>query len=207
MEKSSVPMIFLDECLSEDANRVIEMMMNHHVARNYKSVRDIILGYDSKTKIWISKYGESLANRFDNVAGSTYSSTRSFDTSIYKDTFIKSGGMIFYDDEVFDSVRVHTDDVIKRILDSLFTISKNVIDYKYITDIIVTEWNIKNVTSVYNNNISYDIDGELHFRSIDIRESSWREFKSIIRNLRLTARDAFKVATTDFLENRADMLK
>ena len=202
MKKPSESMIFLDECLSDDANYIIEEMMNHRISKNYKNVRDIILGYNSETKTWVSKYGENLAKK--EIVCSVF--PMSSDIGISIDTFIKNRGMIFYDDEIFDSVRIHTDDVVKRILDALFTISENVIDYKYITDIIVTEWNIRNTISLYKNNIPYDIYGELHFRPIEVRESSWKEFKSIVRNKGLMTRDAFKIATIDFLENRTDIL-
>lgn len=207
MKKPSESMMFLDECLSDDANYVIEEMMNHRISKNYKNVRDIILGYNSETNQWVSKYGENLAKKEIINTESVYSFFPApSDIETYRDTFIKSRGMIFYEDEIFDSVRIHTDDVVKRILDALFTISENVIDYKYITDIIVTEWNIRNAMSLHKNNMPYDIYGELHFRSIEVRENSWREFKSIIRNKGLMTRDAFKIATIDFLENRTDIL-
>jgi len=207
MKNPSESMIFLDEYLSDDANYIIEEMMNHHISKNYKNVKDIILGYNFNVRRWISKYGESLAKK-EIIATE---SVRSFfpassDIDTYRDLFIKSGDMIFYDDEIFDSVRIHMDDVVKRVLDVLFTISENVIDYKYVTDIIVTEWNIKNTTSLHKNNIPYDVYGELHLRPIEVRENSWKEFKSIVRNKGLMTRDAFKIATIDFLENRADMI-
>lgn len=199
MDKTSESMAFLDDCLSDNANYIIEVMMNHHVSKNYKDVRNIILGYNSKTGKWASKYGENLARR-------DITKIESMCSFFSTDSFIKSKGMIFYDDEIFDSVRIHTDDIIKRVLDVLFTISENVIDYKYVTDIIVTEWNIKNTTSLYNDSMSYNIYGELHFRPIEVRENSWKEFKSVVKHKGLVIRDAFKIATIDFLENRADML-
>ena len=206
MKKYSEPMIFLDEYLSDDANYIIEEMMNHYISKNYKNIRDIILGYDSNTSRWISKYGENLAKKkiINSPAYSFFSV--SSDIGMTEESFVKSRGMIFYDDEIFDNVRVYIDDVVKRVLDVLFTISENVIDYKYITDIIVTEWNIRNTTSLHKNDIPYDIYGELHFRPIEIRENSWKEFKSIARNKGLMTRDAFKIATIDFLESRADLL-
>lgn len=207
MKKPSESMIFLDDYLSDDANYVIEEMMNHHISENYKNVRDIILGYDSKTKLWKSKYGQSLAKKEIVITEPAYSLRLSLpDIGMSRDTFTKSGDMIFYEDEVFDRVRIHMDDVVKRILDALFTISENVIDYKYITDIMVTEWNIRNMTSLHRINMSYDVCGELHLRPIDVRENSWKEFKSIVRNKGLMTRDAFKIAVVCFLENRADML-
>jgi len=163
--------------------------MDHHILRNYKDVRNMILGYDSKRGIWISKYGESLARK----------------EIIPNKVFVK-GGMTFYEDEVFDRIRINMDDVVKRVLDVLFTISKYVIDYKYITDMIVTEWNSKNTTLLDKTNVPYDIYGEIHLYPIDIRENSWREFKSISRQKGLMVRDAFKIATIDFLRNRACIL-
>ena len=206
MKKPSESMIFLDECISDDANNVIEEMMNHRISKNYKNVRDIILGYNSETRRWVSKYGENLAKKEIVGTESVCSFFPVSDIGLSRDTFIKSRGMIFYDDEIFDSVRIHTDDVVRRILDVLFTISESVIDYKYITDIIVTEWNIRNTMSLHKNNIPYDVYGEIHLRPIEVRENSWREFRSIVRNKGLTTRDAFKIATIDFLENRTDML-
>jgi len=207
MKNPSESMIFLDEYLSDDANYIIEQMMDHHISKNYKNVRDIILGYNYKNRRWASKYGESLVKKEIITTESVCAFfPKSSDIDISRDIFIKSGGMIFYDDEIFDNVRIHMDDVVKRILDVLFTISENVIDYKYVTDIIVTEWNIKNTTSLHKNNVPYDIYGELHLRPIEVRESSWKEFKSIVRNKGLMTRDAFKIAAIDFLENRADML-
>lgn len=209
MKKSSGSMIFLDEYLSDDANYIIEEMMNYHISKNYKNVRDIILGYNYKTRRWASKYGENLARKeITNIESvcSFFPRSSPSNIEISKDVFIKSGGMIFYEDEIFDNIRIHMDDVVKRILDVLFTISENVIDYKYVTDIIVTEWNIRNTTSLHKNNIPYDIHGELHLRPIEVRENSWKEFKSIVRNKGLMTRDAFKIAAIDFLENRADVL-
>ncbi len=207
MKNPSESMTFLDKCMGDDANYIIEIMMNYHISKNYKGVRDIILGYDSKANEWISSYGESISKRFGGPTGFIHSSSSaSPNICAHKDIFIKGEGMTFYDDDIFSIARIHMDTVVKRILDALFTISENVIDYKYITDIIVTEWNIKNMTSIYRNNTSYDTYGELHLRSVEVREKSWKEFKGVVRNNGLMIRDAFKIATIDFLENRANML-
>lgn len=201
-------MEFVNQCLSDDCTSIIEEMVNLHITKDYEKVRNMILGYNSKKGVWISRYGESLARRDIIKMGPTNRENTFrplFSNSI--EDFSKNNGMIFYDDEVFETVRIYMDNAVKRVLDVMFTISENVIEYRYITDIIVTEWNMKNVIPLYKNGIDIDISGELHFFPIEVRESAWKEFKSVAKHRGLMMRDGFKLAIVNFLENRADMLK
>lgn len=197
-------MEFVDQYLSDGCANIVEEMVNLHVSKDYENVRNIILGYDSKKGVWISKYGESLVKRGIIMAGRTIVN-RSFSGST--EDFFKNSGMIFYDDEVSDTIRIYIDDASKRILDVMFTVSKNVIEYRHIIDIIVTEWNMKNAVGLYKNGIDIDICGELHFFPIEVKEDTWKEFKSVAKHKGLTVRDSFKLAIINFLENRAEILK
>ena len=201
-------MIFVDKCLADDLINVIEKMVNYHIDGNYKEIRNIIIGYDHKNKEWKSRYGESLEKK---ISGSeqTISYTSSV-CSLFLDTesFTKQG-MIFYEDEIYNNVRFHMDESVKRVLGVLFTLSDRVIDYRYIIDIIITEWNLKNIkNSITPTKIHTDPDicGDLYFHQLEVRESAWREFRSISKHKGLMIRDAFKHAVIGFLENRSEML-
>ena len=202
-------MVFIDKYLTDDLNNVIEKMVNYHIEKNYKEVRNIIIGYDSKNKEWRSRYGENLEKRIfgPEQTISYISSVCSF--FLNTENFAKQG-MIFYEDEIYNNVRLQLDENIKRILDVMFTISDRVIDYRYIIDMIITEWNLKNIkNSIPPINIQTDpeICGDLYFHQLEVRESAWREFRSISRFEGLMVRDAFKLAVIGFLEDRAEMLR
>lgn len=213
-------MQFVDKCLSEDAICTIENIVENHISGNYQNVRNIILGYDSKNGIWTSKYGEYMAKRhiYDieppiipkiyllrnkNTIKNTIKEER------YADTFINNNGMLFYDDEIYEYIRINIDDSVKRVLEVLFTHSKNVIEYRDIIDIIITEWNVNNVRDTISLNRSYTdhgIFGDLHYLKLEVRKSPWEDFKRITRLRGLAIRDAFKDAVITFLEDRINMI-
>lgn len=203
-------MIFIDKCLADDLIDVIEKMVNYHIDKNYKDVRNIILGYDSKNGEWKSRYGESLEKK---LSGSeqiiTYTSPSICSFFLNTESFTKQG-MIFYEDEIYNNVRLQLDESIKRVLDVMFTLSDRVIEYRYIIDIIITEWNLKNIkNSIIPTKIHTDSDicGDLYFHQLEVRDSAWREFRSISRHNGLMIRDSFKQSVIGFLEDRADMLR
>lgn len=202
-------MLFVDKCLDDDLTSLIEKMVNYHVDRNYDEVRNIILGYDSKNKEWKSRYGESLEKKLFG-GGQTIAYTSSV-YSLFLDTenFSKQT-MVFYEDDIYNNVRFHMDGSVKRVLEILFTISDKVIDYRHIIDLIVTEWNLKNMKNDVTDDkmdTNHDIHGDICFHQIEVRENAWRELKNISKFKRLTIKDAFKQAVIGFLENRADMLR
>lgn len=214
MDNSSITkqdsMIFVDKCLADDLINVIEKMVNYHIEGNYEEVRNIILGYNSNNGEWKSRYGESLEKKLSGP-GQTISYTSSSACSLFINTesFTKQG-MIFYEDDIYNNVRLHMDESVKRILDVMFTLSDRVIDYRHIIDIIITEWNLKNIkNSIIPTKINTDPDicGDLYFYQLEVRDNAWREFRGISRHKGLMIRDAFKQAVIGFLEDRSDMLK
>ncbi len=224
-------MQFVDKCLSEDAIYTIENIVQFHISGNFEDVRNTILGYDSKNKIWKSSYGEYVAkryvsdirsptmsplyilnrrsnNRYDNKTNNNINDDTEKDKTI--DIFGTHDGMTFYEDDIYEYVRIYIDDSIKRVLDVLFTISKNVIDYRHIIDTIITEWNVKNVIntiSLHSTYVDHGICGDLHYYKLEINQSSWRDLKKITKHRGLTIRDTFKDAVIIFLENRSEILK
>lgn len=210
-------MQFVDRCLSEDAICTIENMVENHISGNYQCVKDIILGYDSKNDTWKSKYGEYMSKRnVSNIEPPTMPQVyilRSKNTT--KDgksteTFTKNNGMSFYDDEVYEYTRIYMDDSVKRVLEVLFTVSKNVIEYRDIVDIIITEWNVKNVRDTISLNgtrMDPGICGDLHYYKLEVRKSPWEDFKKITRHKGLTIRDAFKDSVITFLEGRTNIIR
>ena len=218
-------MQFVDRCLSEDAIHTIENMVMNHISGNYQCVKNIILGFDSKNDIWKSKYGEYISKRnLYNIESSILSNVyiighktknknstnnKNSNKDYFSDTFSTTSGMSFYDDEVYEYIRIYMDDSVKRVLEVLFTLSRNVIEYRDIVDIIITEWNIKNVKDTISlNNINTDpgICGNLHYYKLELRKSPWEDFKKISRHRGLTIRDAFKDATIVFLEGRKKII-
>lgn len=209
-------MQFVDKCLSDDAIYIIENMVENHISGNYQYVRNVILGYDSKNDIWKSKYGEYIAKRHVSdmkppTAPQIYVlRSRRMIKDEKADIFTKNNGMTFYDDDVYESIRIYTDDSVKRVLEVLFTLSKNVIEYRYIIDIIITDWNVDNIKDMISLNRTYTdpgICGDLHYCTLDISKGSWEDLKKITRYRGLTIRDAFKDAVITFLEGRSNMLK
>lgn len=209
-------MQFLDKCLSEDAIYTIESMVENHISGNYQDVRNAILGYDSKNDIWTSRYGEYIAKRnVPNIEPPTIPQTYILrNKNTIKDekpaeTFTKNNGMSFYDGEVYEYVRIYMDDSVKRVLEVLFTHSKNVIEYRDIIDIIITEWNVNNVgdsISLNGTHIDPGICGNLHYHKVEVRKSPWEDFKKIARHKGSTIRDAFKDSVITFLENRTNIV-
>lgn len=214
-------MQFVDKGLSEDAIYTIENMVKSHISGNFQNVRNIILGYDSKNDIWTSKYGEYMAKRhmyyieppimpqvyfLRNKNDNTKNANTNKDENA--ETFIKNNGM-FYDDEVYEYIRIYMDDSVKRILEVLFTHSKNVIEYRDIVDIILTEWNVNNIIDTISLNKSFTdhgVWGDLHYYTLEVRKNPWEDFKKITRHRGLSIRDAFKDAVITFLEGRTSML-
>ena len=205
-------MIFVDKCLDDDIINVIEKMVNHHIDKNYKELRDIIIGYDSKNGEWRSRYGESLEKKIsgpDQII--TYTSPPVCSFFLNTESFTKQG-MIFYEDEIYNNVRLQLDESMKRVLDIMFTLSDRVIEYRHIIDIIITEWNLKNIKNSItpikiNADPDPDICGDLYFHQLEVRENAWREFRSISRHKGLILRDSFKQAVIGFLEDRVDMIR
>lgn len=203
-------MIFVDKCLADDLINVIEKMVNYHIDKNYKDVRNIIIGYDSKNGEWISRYGESLEKKISGPEQTiTYTSQSVCSFFLNTESFTKQG-MIFYEDEIYNNIRLQLDESMKRVLDVMFTLSDRVIEYRYIIDIIITEWNLKNIKNSVipiKINVDPDICGDLYFHQLEVRENAWREFRSISRYKGLMLRDSFKQAVIEFLEDRAEMLR
>jgi hypothetical protein len=203
-------MIFVDKCLADDLINVIEKMVNYHIDKNYKEVRNIIIGYDSKNGEWRSRYGESLEKKISGLEQTiTYTSPSTYSFFLNTESFTKQG-MIFYEDEIYNNVRLQLDESMKRVLDVMFTLSDRVIEYRHIIDIIITEWNLKNIkNSMIPIKIDTDPDicGDLYFHQLEVRENAWREFRSISRFKGLMLRDAFKQAVIEFLGDRVEILK
>lgn len=195
-----------EQYLSDDVINIIETIVNYHISRSYKDVRNIILGYNPKTRKWRTKYGESVQKKISGTFGQEQIFTHTFLSDANSNGFIKGQGMIFYDDDVYDNTRIYTDDAVKRILDLFFTISKNVIEYRYIIDIIITEWNIKNKVALNRDDVKQDTYGNVHLRPIEVRETAWKEFKNICRHNRVIVKDGLKHAIITFLKDRAEML-
>lgn len=199
-EKSG--MIFTDQWLDDDIIQTLETIVNYHVTRNYKEVRNIIFGYDSKSSMWISKYGKGLDKKLSNPIDNSPPSPNT-------ENFTKQG-MTFYEDEIYTNIRFHVDESIKRILDLMFTYSDKVVEYRHIIDIIISEWNLRNIKNSIiptEVNINSEICGNLFFYQLEVRENAWKELRSISRHKGLMIRDTFKHAVIGFLENRAEMLK
>ena len=193
-------MIFVDQYIDDSIIHLMEVMTNHHILGNYQEVRNIILGYDSKRNIWISKYGEYLSKI--NLDGDKLVNEH----PVNKQSFEKKG-MAFYDGEIYENVKILMDESVKRVLHILFTLSKNVIEYRQIIDIIVTEWNRNNVkNNLTEANINPDICGSLRLHGIEIKEDSWKNLKRISKSKGLSVSNTFKQAVVEFLEHRADML-
>lgn len=208
-------MQFVDKCLSDSAIYAIENMVENHISGNYQNVRNIILGYDSKSDIWKSKYGEYISKRnMFNIDPPTVPHVyvlRNKNTvkDEKSDAFTKNNGMSFYDDEVYEYIRIYMDDSVKRVLEVLFTLSKNVIEYRDIVDIIITEWNVNNVRDTISLNGTYTdlgICGNLHYYKLEVRKNPWEDFKKVTRHRGLTIRDAFKDAVITFLEGRTKII-
>ena len=210
-------MQFVDKCLSDSAICTIENMVENHISGNYQNVRSILLGYDSKNCTWKSKYGEYISKRnMSNVDYPTIPQVyvlrnkNTLKDEKSADTFTKNNGMSFYDDEVYDYIRIYMDDSVKRVLEVLFTLSKNVIEYRDIVDIIITEWNVNNVRDTISLNGTYTdlgICGNLHYYKLEVRKNPWDDFKRVTRHRGLTIRDAFKDAVITFLEGRTSITK
>ncbi len=203
-------MIFVDKCLADDLINVIEKMVNYHIDKNYKEVMNIIIGYDSKNGEWKSRYGEILAKKiYSPEQYRSYIAPYVYSLSLDTENFTKQG-MIFYEDEIYNTVRVQLDESMKRVLDVMFTLSDRVIEYRHIIDIIVTEWNLKNIKNSIipiKENLDTDICGDLYFHQLEVRDNAWKEFRSISRLKRLMIREAFKNAVIEFLEDRSEILK
>jgi len=203
-------MIFVDKCLADDLINVIEKMVNYHIDKNYKEIRNIILGYDSKNGEWLSRYGESLEKKISGPEQTiTYTSPSVCSFFLNTESFTKQG-MIFYEDEIYNNIRLQLDESMKRVLEVMFTLSDRVIEYRHIIDLIITEWNLKNIKnsiSPIKINADPDICGDLYFHQLEVRENAWREFRSISRYKGLILRDSFKQAVIGFLEDRVDMLR
>jgi hypothetical protein len=192
-------------------------MVKYHISGNYEDVRNIIFGYDPKNDIWKSKYGEYMSKRhMSNIEPPTMPQVyvlRSRSTAKSEkssETFTRNNGMSFYDDEVYEYARIYMDDSVKRVLEVLFTLSKNVIEYRDIVDIIITEWNINNVRDTISLDRSYadpGICGDLHYYKLEVRTNPWGDFKRITRHRGLTIRDAFKDAVVTFLESRTSVIR
>lgn len=210
-------MQFVDKCLSDSAIYTIENMVENHISGNYQNVRNIILGYDSKNDIWKSRYGEyiykrNVANIESPIVQQVYvlRSKNTVKNEKLAETFTKNSGMSFYDDEVYEYIRIYMDDSVKRVLEVLFTLSKNVIEYRDIVDIVITEWNVNNVRDTISLNGTYidpGICGNLHYYKLEVRKNPWEDFKRIARHRGLTIRDAFKDAVIIFLEGRTCITK
>lgn len=205
-------MQFVDKCLSDSAICTIENMVENHISGNYQNVRNVILGYDSKNDIWKSRYGEYISKR--NVSNiepqQIYTLRKKTKEEKFAETFTKNSGMSFYDDEVYEYIRIYMDDSVKRVLEVLFTLSKNVIEYRDIVDIVITEWNVNNVRDTISLNGTYadlGICGNLHYYKLEVRKNPWEDFKRITRHRGLTIRDAFKDAVIAFLEGRTGIIK
>ena len=98
----------------------------------------------------------------------------------------------------------------KRVLDVMFTLSDRVIEYRHIIDIIISEWNLKNIKDSITPikvKVDPDICGDLYFHQLEVRANAWREFRSISRHKGLMLRDSFKQAVIGFLEDRIYMLR
>ena len=210
-------MQFVDKCLSESAIFTIENMVENHISGNYQNVRNIIIGYDSKNNTWKSKYGEYISKRSTlNMEAPVVPHVYTLRSkSIVKDetsaeTFTRNSGMSFYDDEVYEYIRIYMDDSVKRVLEVLFTLSENVIEYRDIVDVIITEWNVNNVRDTISLNSTYvdpGICGNLHYYKLEVRKNPWEDFKRVARHKGLTIRDAFKDAVIVFLEGRAGITR
>lgn len=198
-------MMFVDRYFSDDAILVLESLVNLHISRNFQAVKDIIFGYNSKDNQWNSIYGESLAKQ-DYII-------ERFATQIIlnkNQEFLKNEGMAFYIDDIHEKVRIYVDDSIKRILDLLFTISKDTIEYKYIIDIIINEWISENAVEAvvpYRLDVDPEMCGSLHYYTFDVSTDSWNKLKKISKARGLKVGHCFKRAVINFLDNRADMIK
>lgn len=218
-------MQFVDRCLSDSAIYTIENMVENHISGNYQNVRNIILGYNSKDDIWESKYGEYISKRYvlemkplttlpvyvrRNCTNGKHDTNDKISNNKKIESFSKNNGMTFYDDDVYNNIRIYMDDSVIRVLEVLFTLSKGVIEYRDIVDIIITEWDVNNVVDVLYLNKSYTdpgICGNLHYYQLEVRETPWEDLKKITRRRDLTIRDAFKDAVIAFLENRAEIIR
>lgn len=209
-------MQFVDKCLSEDAIYTIENMVKNHISGNYQDVRNTILGYNSKNDKWESEYGEYLAKRYKYdidppITSHQICGVKKISNIRNKkvDAFTKNNGMTFYEDDVYEYIRIYTDESIKRVLEVLFTLSKNVIEYRDIVDIIITEWNVNNIKdlSIDRPYIDHGICGDLHYYKLEVRKNSWADLKKITRYRGLNIRNTFKDAVIIFLESRSDILK
>lgn len=198
-------MTFVDQYISDGAILVLETLMSLHISRNFQVVKDIIFGYDSEYNQWKSRYGESLAKQ-DYIVEKF-----AIQIIISKDQeFLKDEGMAFYVDDIHEKVRIYVDDSIKKILDLLFTLSKDTVEYKYIIDIIINEWigdNTKEVIMPYRSDMGLEMYGSLHYYMFDVRANSWDKLKRISKMKGLKVGHCFKRAVINFLENRADIVK
>lgn len=198
-------MIFVDQYLSDGAILVLENLINLHISRDFQAVKNIIFGYNSKGDQWNSTYGKSLA-RQDYII-EKFATQVTFNKN---QEFLKEEGMAFYIDDIHEKVRIYVDDSIKRILDLLFTVSKDTIEYKYIIDIIVNEWISENAVETimpYRLDIDQEMHGSLHYYMFEVRVSSWDKLKKICKTRGLKVGHCFKQAVINFLDNRVEMIK
>ncbi len=211
-------MQFVDKCLSDDAIYAIEKMFDNHMSKNYQDVRDIIAGYDPKDNSWKSRYGEYMSKKYSfdietPIMPKIYTlRSKKADKEDEKscETFTKNNGMTFYEDDIYEYIRIYIDDSVKRVLEVLFTLSKNVMEYRDIVDIIITEWNANNVRdTILSNgpNMDFGPYGNLHYHKLEVRKSPWDDLKKIARHRGLTLRDAFKDSVITFLESRSDIIR
>lgn len=217
-------MTFVDGVYKESIIRdTIAIMIDLDACNKTESLKKIIFGFNHNDNTYGNRYytrAHDIHNKNKNssmfIANKITSHMTKIRTADNNIPSSNSRKMSFYKDDTYKKVRIYTNEYVIHILDVLSIISIDIVDFKYIVDMIVYEWidSIAKDTFINTNSgiISCTADniclsGKYQYHWLPIMEKLWEKMKYISRTKGLKISDAFTYAVITFIDSRHKIAK
>ena len=216
-------MTFFDSAYNESiVKHVISVIIDLDARKDTDNLRNIIFCYNPNNDTYGSQHGMDL-----------HKSCRAKDSSAFADNKVTSymtevssrdertdlnasNKMSFFKEESHSKVRVYIDEYMVHVLDILFIVSTNTVDFRYIIDMMINEWmddiskhTVRSANDYGSSSIKHAVYGykKCSYYWFPVNGNIWDKLKYISRTKGLKVSDAFIQAIVMFINKRYEVVK
>ena len=216
-------MTFFDSAYNESiVKHVISVIIDLDACKDVDNLRNIIFCYDPNNDTYGSQHGMDLRKSCRVKNSSTFADNKvtSYMTEVSpgdKRTGLNiSNKMSFFKEESHSKVRVYIDEYMVHVLDILFIVSTDIVNFRYIIDMMINEWMddiskriVINTNNHNGNSMKHAVYGykKCSYYWFPVNECIWDKLKYVSRTKGLKVSDAFIQAIIMFINKRYEVVK
>lgn len=216
-------MTFFDSAYNESiVKHVVSVMIDLDARKDIDNLRNVIFCYNPNNDTYGSQHGMDLRKscRAKNSSAFADNKVTSYMTEVSsrdeRTDLNASDKMSFFKEESHSKVRVYIDEYMVHVLDILFIVSTDIVDFRYIIDMMISEWMddiskhiVISANNHNSNGMKYAVYGykKCNYYWFPVNGNIWDKLKYVSRTKGLKVSDAFVQAIVMFINKRYEVVK